>query len=67
MARIRFDAFTQWWLSCLRLQQQIIVSWHRDRIKEELLERRQAWSALSRLSETSDVLFSFSYARYDSC
>lgn len=67
MARVRFETFTQWWLSCLRLQQQINVSWHRDRIRGELLERRQAGNALSKLSETCDVLFSFSRARYDGC
>jgi hypothetical protein len=65
MARVRFDAFAQWWLCRLRLQRQSSVSWHRDRIREELLERRQARHALLILSETCDILFSFARARHD--
>ena len=49
----------------LGLKQQSPSSWYRERIREELYERRTAKSWLERLSETSDVLFSISRARYD--
>lgn len=63
--RLQFDVFSQWWLSKLRLKRQTSMTWHRDRIKEELAERRQARRAILKLSETCDVLFSFARARHD--
>jgi hypothetical protein len=59
------EAFLRWWLRRLSLQRQPSASWHRDRIKEELFERRRAHGTLSILSETSDVLFSFARSRHD--
>lgn len=49
----------------LNLSQQSSSSWHRDRIREELLEHRLARTPLQKLSEASDVFFSISRARYD--
>jgi hypothetical protein len=40
-------------------------SWYRDRVREELQERRVATTSLQKLSETSDVFFSLSRAQYD--
>ncbi|KAM7188539.1 hypothetical protein V8F33_010582 [Rhypophila sp. PSN 637] len=53
------------WHKLLGLARQSRPSWHRDRIREELRERKAATTFCSRLSETSDVLFSLSRARYD--
>lgn len=53
------------WHSRLALTRQTLSSWHRDRLREELKERRHADTRLKKLSETSDVLFSMSRARYD--
>ena len=53
------------WHRMLGLKQQSPPSWYRERIREELYERRTAKTWLERLSETSDVLFSISRARYD--
>ncbi|KAJ0419150.1 hypothetical protein BJY00DRAFT_166367 [Aspergillus carlsbadensis] len=53
------------WHGVLRLAKQPVASWHRDRVREELKERRTAKTWGHRLSETSDVLFSLSRARYD--
>ncbi|KAL3476031.1 hypothetical protein BJX99DRAFT_228735 [Aspergillus californicus] len=53
------------WHGVLRLTRQPVASWHRDRVREELKERRMAETCGHRLSETSDVLFSLSRARYD--
>ncbi|KAL2818253.1 hypothetical protein BDW59DRAFT_152184 [Aspergillus cavernicola] len=53
------------WHGVLRLTRQPVASWHRDRVREELKERRMAKTWGHRLSETSDVLFSLSRARYD--
>lgn len=39
-------------------------SFHRARLAEELLEQREATTYISRLSETSDVLFTTSRARH---
>ncbi|ROT41665.1 hypothetical protein SODALDRAFT_270264 [Sodiomyces alkalinus F11] len=40
-------------------------SWYRDRLREELRERRQAETYLQRLSETSDVLYAISRGHHD--
>ncbi len=52
------------WYNLLGLSQQS-RRWYRDRIREELQERRQATTRLRKLSETSDVFFSISRARHD--
>lgn len=49
----------------LRLTPQSPPSWYRDRVREELQERRAANTRWRRLSETSDVFFSISRAMYD--
>ncbi|KAL5335762.1 hypothetical protein BJX70DRAFT_374395 [Aspergillus crustosus] len=53
------------WHTMLGLARQPVASWHRERVREELKERRIATKWSHRLSETSDVLFSFSRARHD--
>ncbi|KAL3475178.1 hypothetical protein BJX99DRAFT_162699 [Aspergillus californicus] len=53
------------WHHILALTKQQPRSWHHARVKEELAERRNATTRLQRLSETADVLFSLSRARYD--
>ncbi|KAK7928624.1 hypothetical protein PG985_005622 [Apiospora marii] len=40
-------------------------SWYRDRLREELYERRAAHTSWRKLSETADVLFCISRAHYD--
>ncbi|KGO75991.1 hypothetical protein PITC_011480 [Penicillium italicum] len=54
-----------WWFKMLNLQRQSHISWHRARLREELCERRLAETGWQKLSETSDVLFSITRARYD--
>jgi hypothetical protein len=49
----------------LRLPQQSTGAWYRARLKEERDELRHAATALQKLSESSDVLFAISRARYD--
>jgi len=49
----------------LGLSRQSPPSWYRDRLREELRERRSAKTSWQKLSETSDVFFSISRARYD--
>ncbi len=49
----------------LGLSRQSPPSWYRDRLREELRERRIAKTPWQKLSETSDVFFSSSRARYD--
>lgn len=53
------------WHRMLGLSLQSPPSWYRDRLREELFERRKATKFLHRLSETSDVYFSVIRARYD--
>lgn len=55
----------RWWFKMLSLQRQSHLSWHRDRLREELRERRLAETGWQKLSETSDVLFSITRAQYD--
>ncbi|KAF9045638.1 hypothetical protein BDP27DRAFT_1520423 [Rhodocollybia butyracea] len=49
----------------LGLQRQSPPSWYRDRVREELHERRTAKTTLQKLSETSDVFFAIIRANYD--
>ncbi|KAI9887288.1 MAG: hypothetical protein M1823_000882 [Watsoniomyces obsoletus] len=53
------------WHQMLGLSRQSPPSWYRDRLREELRERRTATSFWQKLSETSDVFFSISRARHD--
>lgn len=53
------------WHEMLGLSRQSPPSWYRDRIREELWERRNATTRWRKLSETSDVLFSISRAHHD--
>lgn len=55
----------QRWLKMLNLPRQSQMSWHRDRLREELQESRLAVTRWQKLSETADVLFSISRAQYD--
>ncbi|KAF1809494.1 hypothetical protein P152DRAFT_468344 [Eremomyces bilateralis CBS 781.70] len=49
----------------LGLSRQTPPSWYRDRVREELQERRSAESFCQKVSETSDVFFPLSRAQYD--
>ena len=49
----------------LGLQRHSPPSWYRDRLREELQERRQANTLLQKLSETSDVFFTMIRAQHD--
>ncbi|KAK3314035.1 hypothetical protein B0H66DRAFT_369791 [Apodospora peruviana] len=53
------------WHKMLGLARQSPPTWYRDRVREELRERRAVTTFWRRLSETSDVFFSLSRARYD--
>lgn len=53
------------WHELLGLSKQSPPSWYRDRLREELRERRLAVTRWQKLSETSDVFFAISRARYD--
>ncbi|KAF2449015.1 hypothetical protein P171DRAFT_222827 [Karstenula rhodostoma CBS 690.94] len=53
------------WHIMLGLPRQSPTRWYRDRLREELCERRAATTYLQKLSETSDVLFSISRALHD--
>jgi hypothetical protein len=59
------DAILRRWHGMLGLSRQSPPSWYRDRLLEELRERRNAETFWEKLSETSDVFFSISRARYD--
>ncbi|KIY68253.1 hypothetical protein CYLTODRAFT_264911 [Cylindrobasidium torrendii FP15055 ss-10] len=60
-----FDSFLRRWHKMLGLSLQSPPSWYRDRLREELRERRTATTFIERLSETSDVYFCVVRARYD--
>ncbi|KAH8705190.1 hypothetical protein BGW36DRAFT_367049 [Talaromyces proteolyticus] len=53
------------WHEWLSLSRQTPESWHQYRLMEEQQECHDADTLLLKLSETSDVLFSISRARYD--
>ncbi|KAI1471523.1 uncharacterized protein F4812DRAFT_181819 [Daldinia caldariorum] len=57
--------FLRHWHKLLGLRRQSRLSWHRARLREELLERRDAKSALDKLSETAGVFFAISRATYE--
>jgi hypothetical protein len=59
------SAFLRHWHRLLGLPRQTPPSWYRDRLREELRERRTADTPWRKLSETSDVFFCISRARYD--
>ena len=59
------DALLRLWHGMLGLPRQSPSSWYRDRVQEELRERRIATTPWQKLSETSDVFFSISRAQYD--
>lgn len=61
----RTKNFVSKWHSLLNLPRQSPPTWYRDRVREELQERRAANTPLHKLSETSDVFFSISRARHD--
>ncbi|KAI1132609.1 hypothetical protein F5Y10DRAFT_261029 [Nemania abortiva] len=53
------------WHKLLGLPRQSPRSWHQDRFREELEELDEAENWLDRISESSDVLFAISRAKYD--
>lgn len=53
------------WITKLGLARQSPPSWYRNRLREELQERRAAVTAWHKLSESSDVLFSILRAHHD--
>ncbi|KAL9124883.1 MAG: hypothetical protein Q9217_005841 [Psora testacea] len=59
------DALLKRWYGLLGLSRQSPPSWYRDRLREELLERRIAKTSWQKLSEAADVFFSSSRAQYD--
>ena len=59
------DILLKRWLGMLSLSRQSPPSWYRDRLREELQERRNAKTAWQKLSETSDIYFSSCRAHYD--
>lgn len=59
------DALLRRWLRMLGLSRHSPASWYRNRVREELRERRTAVTGLQKLSETSDVSFSIARARHD--
>ncbi|KAF2137766.1 uncharacterized protein K452DRAFT_291345 [Aplosporella prunicola CBS 121167] len=63
--RPSLDMFLRRWHGMLGLARQSPLCWHRDRLREELQELRKANTPWQKLSETSDVFFSISRARYD--
>ncbi|OCL13445.1 hypothetical protein AOQ84DRAFT_415280 [Glonium stellatum] len=63
--RLTGDTLLRRWYGMLGLSRQSPPSWYRDRLREELRERRIAKTPWQKLSETSDVFFSISRARYD--
>ncbi|RSM13245.1 hypothetical protein CDV31_005949 [Fusarium ambrosium] len=52
------------WHRSLHLQKQE-PSWYRDRLREELYERRQAKTPCQKLSETADVFYIISRSHHD--
>ncbi|KAF9050828.1 hypothetical protein BDZ89DRAFT_1032877 [Hymenopellis radicata] len=59
------DSLLRRWHRMLGLRVQSPPSWYKDRVREELRERRTARTCVQTLSETSDVFFSIMRARYD--
>lgn len=63
--RLTGAALLKRWHQMLNLSRQSPSSWHRDRLREELLEHRLAKTPWQKLSEAADVFFSISRAQYD--
>ncbi|PGG96047.1 hypothetical protein GX51_08008 [Blastomyces parvus] len=59
------EAPLRFWYGRLRFPPQSTPSWYRDRLREELQERRLAKTPWQKLSERSDVFFAITRARYD--
>jgi hypothetical protein len=59
------ETFLKLWYISLRLPRQSTGAWYRARLREERDELRQAATPFQKLSESSDVLFAISRARYD--
>lgn len=59
------SALLRRWHKMLGLQLQSPPSWYKDRLREELGERRMALTRLQKLSETSDVFFAIIRAHHD--
>jgi hypothetical protein len=59
------NALLRKWHDKLSLSRHSPPSWYRDRLREELLERRNATCPMLKLSETADVFFTIIRARYD--
>jgi hypothetical protein len=59
------NALLRKWYDKLGLARQTPPSWYRDRLREELLERRTARWPMLKLSETADVFLTVIRARYD--
>ncbi|KAF2759858.1 hypothetical protein EJ05DRAFT_509546 [Pseudovirgaria hyperparasitica] len=53
------------WLSILKLPRQSDLSWHQNRLHEEVEELHEAQTRLEKYSETSDVIFLVYRARHD--
>lgn len=64
MSRIG-QAILRRWHGMLNLERQSPAAWHQARFREESMELQEAKSALDKLSETSDVVFAISRAKYD--
>jgi hypothetical protein len=59
------NALLRKWHDKLSLSRQSPPSWYRGRLREELLERRNASCHMLKLSETADVFFTIIRARYN--
>lgn len=57
-------ALLERWHKTLGLPRNMPLSFHQERLAEELQEVLEAKTVIERLSETSDVLFTISRARY---
>ncbi|KAB5533372.1 hypothetical protein GE09DRAFT_359541 [Coniochaeta sp. 2T2.1] len=65
MQQYVLNSFLRRWHRMLGLPRQTPTTWYRDRVREELKERRSATTRIHRLSETADVFFAISRARHD--
>ncbi|KAI8632140.1 hypothetical protein F5Y19DRAFT_473027 [Xylariaceae sp. FL1651] len=65
MPRMAISTLLYRWHRLLSLPRQPHLSWHQDRLRDELAECQEAETPLEKLSETSDVIFSLSRATYD--
>ncbi|KAI1197352.1 hypothetical protein F5X97DRAFT_324568 [Nemania serpens] len=65
MSQIIYNIILRPWYTLLGLPLNLSPEWHHDRVREELIEYREAKTWLEALSEASDVFFSISRAKYD--